>query len=259
MNTVSDINELINLLQIHNIPFNKKNIKENIIIIPGCIIKVKNFQTIRNNYDIEQFIKQVYNIIQTYNNNQRLVYIYMTGLTNDDQIKYIEFYNKFYTKVDNNIIRIATNISEIIVGDFNYIIKSTGAIWTFITNYNYFYPIFKNFKILCLFDTYKRAIAIINDEELAILHTYNMELIYNDELNEDNLCVITQNTFQERCMFTYVIKYVPLNGGNRSPCRLVEGITSICPNCNNIAYIDNTDGNYIIRKHNCININLLIN
>jgi hypothetical protein len=174
----------------------------------------------------------------------------MTGINN--QLNYIEFFNKFYTQVDINKVKLVNNISEIIVGPFNYIIKSTGALWTFITNYTYFFPIFQNFKILCPIDTYKRAIAIVNDEELAILHTYNMELIDNYDEHSDNLCVITQNTFQERCKFTYVINYVPLNGGNRSPCRLVEYVTTICPQCNNIAYVDNTDGTYIIRKHKCV-------
>ncbi len=252
MNTINDINELIYLLQIHNIPYNKKNIKDNIIIIPGGTIKLKSLHTIKNNYDIEQFIKQVYNIKNLYTND--IIYIYMTGV--DNQLNYIEFYNKFNAQVDINIqgLKLVTTIGEIIVGPFNYIIKSTGALWTFITNYNYFFPIFQNFKILCPIDTYKRAITIVNDEELSILHTYNMELIENNNnLDENNLCVITQNTFQERCMFTYVIKYVPLNGGNRSPCRIVEGVTTICPCCNNIAYIDYINNTIILRKHKCIN------
>ncbi len=244
----NDINDLIYLLQTNYIPYNKKNIKENIVIIPGCLIKVKNFQTIKNNYDIEQFAKQIHNINNI--NINDVIYIYMTGLTYENQTDYASFYIKFYTKVDNNKVRIVNNIGDIIVGQFNYIIKSTGAIWTFVTNYNYFFPIFQNFKILCHIDTYKRAIAIMNDEELALLHTYNMELIDNYE-NYNSVCVITQNTFQERSVFTYVIKYVPLNGGNRSPCRLVEDVTIICPYCNNIAYIDNINNNINIRKHKC--------
>lgn len=250
MNEVNNINhglDLVYLLQTHNIPYNKKNIKENIIIIPGGVIKLKHFPTIRNNYDIEQFIKQVYNLKNLYNNE--IMYIFMTGINN--QLDYVNFYNKFYTHINTDSIRLVNNIGNIIVGPFKYIIKSTGALWTFITNYSYFFPLFQNFKILCPIDTYKRAIAIVNDEELAILHTYNMEPVenYNEELNDDNLCVITQNTFQERCKFTYVIKYVPLNGGNRSPCRLVEGVTTICPYCNKIAYYENDL--LTIRKHKC--------
>ncbi len=251
MTTVNDINELVYLLQTNNIPYNKKNIKENIIIIPGGIIKLKHFPTIRNNYDIEQFIKQIYYLQNTYHNNNYnlIIYIFITGLTNENHLDYIKFYNKFYSQVDINSVRMVNTIGEIVIGPFNYIIKSTGALWTFITNYNYFFPIFQNFKILCPVETYKRAVAIINDEELALLQTYNMEPIEN-EIDENCSCVITQNTFQERCKFTYVIKYVPLNGGNRSPCRLVEGVTIICPECNNIAYIDNINNN--IRKHKCI-------
>ena len=237
--------DILQLLQNHNIPYNKKNIKENVIIIPGGIIKVKNFQTIKNNYDIEAFIKIVNNLITTYN---QIIYIYMENINEN----YYMFLQYVYTKIDINKVIITDSINNINVGVFYYIIKSTGALWTFFTNYNYFYPIFQNFKIICPIDTYNRAIVIMNEDELLLLHSYKLELVDNNFYYDDNkLCVITQNTFQERCVFTYVIKYVPLNGGNRSPCRVVDGITCICPICNNITYI--TDG--VIRKHHpCNNI-----
>jgi hypothetical protein len=85
----------------------------------------------------------------------------------------------------------------------------------------------------------------MTDEELELLHKYNIQLINNLEILPNHLCYITQNTFDDRELFTFVVKYVPLNGGNRSPYRVIEGLTTICPNCQHIVYVDNM----IIRKH----------
>jgi hypothetical protein len=93
----------------------------------------------------------------------------------------------------------------------------------------------------------------MNNTELETLHKYNINIIDNSSSRniESNLNMntsisyITQDTFKERELFTFRIDYVPLNGGNRSPCRVVEGVTTICPNCNNIVYYNNET----IRKH----------
>ena len=50
---------IIQKLILYHIPFNKKFKKDNIILIPNGVIKVKNMQTIKNNADIELTIKQI--------------------------------------------------------------------------------------------------------------------------------------------------------------------------------------------------------
>jgi hypothetical protein len=90
----------------------------------------------------------------------------------------------------------------------------------------------------------------MNDIELELLHKFNINIIEGNIESNINICYITQDTFRERELFTFKINYVPLNGGNRAPYRIVEGITTQCNNCNNIVYYDK-DGT--IRKHsNCI-------
>ena len=227
--------DIIQLLKNYNIPYNKKNIKDNVIIIPDGIIKIKNFQTIKNNDDIDQLITQINKLISTYSNT---IYIY---IYNEDE-RYNMFINYINTKIDLSKVIITTSVNNINIGEFYYIIKSPGAIWTFISNYNYYFPIFSNFKILCYMDVYKRAICIMNDYELQLLNSYNFEIINDIEILEKNLCVITQNTFQERSLFTYIIKYEPLPGVKRTPCRIINGLTDLCSICNNIIYID---------KHKC--------
>ena len=51
--------DIINLLNQHNIPYNLRDKKDNIIIIPNGVIKIKNYPTIRNNQDIIDYSKQL--------------------------------------------------------------------------------------------------------------------------------------------------------------------------------------------------------
>jgi hypothetical protein len=242
---------LCQTLLTHNIPFNLKHKKDNIIIIPNGVIKVKNFQTIRNITDIMDYIKQLNALSSQYN---MPVFGFNINIINN---KYIHFQD-YCNIVNHNTSRIiiCSSLEEIIVGDFCYAIRSTGAIWTLVTLFDNYFPIIQNKMIIITSDTYKRAIVIMNDIELEFFHKYNINIIDNSSscgiISANNICYITQDTFREREMLTFKIDYVPLNGGNRSPYRIVDGITTICPNCNNIVYYNNSTDCNIIRKHNCI-------
>jgi hypothetical protein len=238
----------------HNIPFNLKHKKDNIIIIPNGVIKVKNFQTIRNKTDIMDYIKQLDTLSSQYN---MPIFGFNINIINNRFMSFQDYNNNNPIRDNNNII-ICSSLEEIIVGDFCYAIRNTGAIWTIVTLFDIFYPIIQNKMIIITTETYKRSIVIMNDIELEFFHKYNINIIdnsWNENINNSlssniSICYITQDTFRERELFTFKIDYVPLNGGNRSPYRIIEGITSICPQCNNIVYY-NTDGT--LRKHiNCI-------
>jgi hypothetical protein len=241
--------EIINLLNKHNIPYNLRDKKDNIIIIPNGVIKIKNYPTIRNNQDIIDYSKQLNKL--SYHYNLPLYSLFLN--INNNNTSYINIINIINTNIDTSRILLCSNINEIIVGEYCYAIRTTGAIWTITTLFNTYYPIIKDKLIITTVDTYKRAIVIMTDEEVGILHKYNINIIEGQIMSNINIIYITQDTFKERELFTFRIDYVPLNGGNRSPCRVVEGITIICPNCNNIVYY-NPDGT--IRKHGaCINKN----
>jgi hypothetical protein len=248
---------LCQTLLTHNIPFNLKHKKDNIIIIPNGVIKVKNFQTIRNKTDIMDYIKQLNTLSSQYN-----MPVFGFNINTHIINKYINFqdyYNIINHNINHNII-ICSSLEEIIVGDFCYAIRNTGAIWTLVTLFDNYYPIIQNKMIIITTETYKRAIVIMNDIELEFFHKYNINIIDENINNSSSwdinisIIYITQDTFRERELFTFKIDYVPLNGGNRSPCRIVEGITTICPQCNNIVYINKTVGHDIIRKHPCFNL-----
>ena len=225
----------------NNIPFNLKQKKDNIIIIPNGVIKLKNYQTIRNNTDIMDFAKQLTNLSTFYN---MPIYAFNYNITDT----FPEFCNIINSMIDIYRILVCHSLEQIIVGDYCYAIRTTGAIWTLTTLFDTFYPIIKDKLIITTVDTYKRAIVIMNDIELETFHKYNLNIIEGVIVSNLNICYITQDTFRERELFTFKIDYVPLNGGNRSPYRIVEGITTICPICNNIVYYNNET----IRKHgNC--------
>lgn len=228
-----------------NIPFNLKQKKDNIIIIPNGVIKLKNYQTIRNKTDIIDFAKQLTVLSEYY---KLPVYAFNYNIT-DNFPEYCEFLNSLINPM--NII-ICYSLEQIIVGEYCYAIRATGAIWTITTLFENYYPIIQDKLIIINSETYKRAIGIMTDDELSVFHKYNIHIIDNslcsNILSDINTSIIyiTQDTFRERELFTFKIDYVPLNGGNRSPCRIVDGVTLLCPNCNNIVYYDK-DG--AIRKH----------
>jgi hypothetical protein len=235
--------ELILLLNQYNIPYNLRDKKENIIIIPNGVIKIKNFLTIRNNQDINDYIKQLNKISVYYN---LPIYSYFININETNQLSFNNICSIINANIDTSRILLLNDINKIIIGEYCYAIRTTGAIWTITTNYEYFMSILQNKLIIINIDTYKRAIVIMTDEELETLHKYNLNIIEGPIISSLNICYITQDTFRERELFTFRIDYVPLNGGNRSPCRVVEGITTQCHKCNYIVYY-NPDGT--LRKH----------
>jgi hypothetical protein len=236
---------IIQLLEQNNIPFNKKNIKDNLILIPGGVIKTKNINFLAKGFnagEIKTFIKQIENIIQQYN---MTVYILVEGIENINMVVFERFYQYFYQNINPQAAIIVDSVEKINVGEHHYVMRTSGAVWTFITMFDTYYPLFCNKLIYITYETWKRSIVIMTDDEIEFLKKYNIILV--EEIVDDiNTCVITQNTFKERGLFTFTIKYTPLNGGNRMPCHVIDGLTMICPNCTKIVYIDKETG---IRKH----------
>lgn len=238
---------IVFLLNQYSIPYNLRDKKENIIIIPNGVIKIKNFLTIRNNQDIIDYIKQLNKLSFNY---KLPIYSFFININEN----YSGLCEIIKAHIDTSCILLCNNINQIIVGEYCYAVRSTGAIWTLTTLFDYYFPIINDKLILTTIETYKRAIVIMTDEELALFHKYNINIVEgliesNTNINT-SISYITQDTFRERELFTFKIDYVPLNGGNRSPCRIVEGITTMCPYCNKIIYFDK-DGS--LRKHNgCI-------
>ncbi len=238
---------VLDILKTNNIPCNKKYIKDNVIFIPGSIIKIKNGLFLsKSNYQVETnyFISHIYKLLNEHN---LPIYVLLNNHELINQELYQNFIDYFYQNINSSTVKLINSMEEISLPEYFYVIRTSGAIWTLTTMFNHYYPIFKDRVIYTTFDTYKRSIVIMTDEEILLLNNYNIVQVEAiDESYSNKFCVITQDTFKERGLFNYHIKYVPLNGGNRSPCRVIDNLTTICPMCNYIVYYDN-DNN--IRKH----------
>jgi hypothetical protein len=243
---------ILEALDTNYIPYNKKYIKDNIIFIPGYIIKTKNALFLsKSNYQIEanQFISHIYKLLNEHN---LPIYVLLSNSELINPELYQIFMEYFFQHINSSSVSFIKSINEISLPDYFYVIRTSGAIWTLVTMFNYYYPIFNNKTIYVTFETYNRAIVIMTDEEISLLNNYNIiKINVIDEGLSNKFCVITQDTFKERGLFNYTIKYTPLNGGNRSPCRVIENLTTICPDCNYIVYYDI---NNVIRKHKPCNI-----
>ena len=87
---------IIQLLQQNNIPFNKKHIKDNIILVPGSLIKIKNIQFLSkgfNSGDINSFIKQIEKLIGDFNMS---IYVLLEGIEMCNPVIFEKFYQYFY-------------------------------------------------------------------------------------------------------------------------------------------------------------------
>ena len=236
---------IIQLLQQNNIPFNKKHIKDNIIMVPGSLIKIKNIQFLSkgfNSGDINSFIKQIDKLIVDFNMS---IYVLLEGIEMCNPVIFEKFYQYFYQHINPATVILVDTVDKINVGEHHYVMRTSGAVWTFVTLFDTFYPLFLNKLIYITYETWKRSIVIMTDEEIELINKFNIMLV-EEIIDNNNMCVITQNTFKERGLFNYTIKYTPLNGGNRNPCRIIEGLTCICPQCNKIVYMDKDTS---IRKH----------
>ena len=234
--------QLIQYLTTNMVPFNTSLKNDNIIIIPNSseytiIIKVKNYMTLRNEADVIHFIHQ----IQILNNTYMYIFILLENIVPET---FEAFSHMFYSKIDINKVTLCSSFDQIVVGEWSYAIRSTGQVFTLVSMFNSYYPLFNKHIIHITLSCYNHAIICMTDEEVAILNQYNLNFV-DEIISMNNVCYITKNTFKEKELFTFPMNSVPLVGGTRKPHRVIEGITTICPNCDNIVFVDNM----MIRKH----------
>ena len=236
--------QLTEYLKAHMIPFNTSHQKDNIIIIPKCVIKVKNYLTLRTEADVKHFIHQMYILYNTMGSLDQKLYILLENIVPET---YDVFVQMFYSKIDANVTLCST-YDQIILGEWSYAVRSTGQIFTMVSMFDTFYPIFSKHIIHITLSCYNHAIVVMTDEEIAMLNQYNFNFV-DEIISHPNVCYITKNTYKEKEKFTFPMDSVPLVGGTRKPCRVIDGVTMICPSCSNIVFVDSTPEGYMVRKH----------
>ena len=235
--------QLIEYLTNHMVPFNTSLKADNIIIIPmnsegTGIIKVKNYMTLRNEADVHHFIHQIKTL------NYYHIYILLENIVPET---FEAFTYMFYSKIDINRVTLCSTYEQIIINEWSYAIRSTGQLFTLVSMFSTYYPIIKNIIHITI-STYNHSIICMTDEEVAMLNKYNLNFV-EEIISMPNVCYITKNTFKEKELFTFPMNSVPLIGGTRKPCRVIDGITMFCPSCGNIVFVDSTPEGYVVRKH----------
>ncbi len=220
------------------IPYNKQLNKKmvSIYMTPNAVILYHSFVAISRASGILKLCDRINSI------SHDIVYICLEKITSETD--YTAFINMMSKYVDITRVVIITDVNEIIhipnIMNYSFGISHCGALWTLVMVD--MHEIIQGRAIYVSSVVYNRAIAIMNDNELEILHTYN--IIISDE-EQYNLVYIIQDTHNNKEPFTFVIKFTPLDGGQRNAIRIIDNMTIQCESCNRIVYID--------KKHDCIN------
>jgi hypothetical protein len=226
-------------LKTYSIPYDKQLNKKmaSMYVTPNAVIMNHSFSAVSRG---SGFYRMVDRINSIYSNAINIVYLFLDKITTEDE--YQRFIGHLSDKVDINKVIIITDINDILnipgIMDFSFGIHHCGAIWTLVMSD--MHDTIMGRSIIVPSSVYNRAIAIMQDCEIDRLHTYN--IIVSDDYYP-NLVYIIQDTHNNKEPFTTVIRFTPLDGGQRNAIRIIEGMTIQCEHCHKIIYID--------RKHQC--------
>ncbi len=218
-------------LKSYSIPFNKSLNKKmaSVYMTPNAVILYHSFSSVYRGSALFKLCERINNVSHEY------VYLYLEKITSERD--YTEFINNMSQRVDINRVVIITDVNEIInipnIMNYSFGISHCGAIWT-LTMVD-MHEMIQGRSIIISSMVYNRAIAIMDDNELERLHTYNIVI---SDAEYYNLVYIIQDTHNNTEPFTYVIKFTPLDGGQRNAIRIIENMTVLCEKCNRIVYID---------------------
>jgi hypothetical protein len=224
------------ILKTYSIPYDKQLNKKmaSIYVTPNAVIMSHSFPTVSRGSGFYRMVDKINSI----DNN---IYLCLDKITTEDD--YERFITELSTKIDIQKINIITDMNDILnipqIMDISFGIHHCGALWSLVMVD--MHEMIMGRSIIIPSAVYNRAIAIMEDCEIERLHTYN--IIISDDYYP-NLVYIIQDTHNNKEPFTTVIRFTPLDGGQRSAIRVIEGMTNQCQHCNKIVYMD--------KKHQCI-------
>jgi len=242
-------------LKTYSIPYDKQLNKKmaSMYVTPNAIIISHSFSAVSrgsgfyrmidkiNSIDKQMWLRQVKSADCTFELRTPHIYLYLDKITTEDE--YHHFITHLADKLDTSKINIITDINDILnIPDITYYsfgIHHCGALWS-LAMVDMHEMIMGRYVIVPSM-VYNRAIAIMEDGEIDRLHTYN--IIVSDDYYP-NLVYIIQDTHNNKEPFTKVIRFTPLDGGQRSAIRIIAGMTIQCEHCHKIVYMD--------KQHQCI-------
>lgn len=237
------MSSIIEFLKTYSIPYDKQLNKKmaSMYVTPNAVIMSHSFPAVSRGSGFYRMVDKINSIYSSAINN--IVYLFLDKITTEDE--YHRFISYLADKVDTSKINIITDINDIInipqIMDYSFGIHHCGALWSLAMVD--MHEMIMGRSIIVPSSVYNRAVAIMEDCEIDRLHTYN--IIVSDDYYP-NLVYIIQDTHNNKEPFTSVIRFTPLDGGQRSAIRIIEGMTVQCSHCNKIVYMD--------KKHQCIDV-----
>ena len=220
------------ILKTYSIPYDKQLNKKmaSLYVTPNAIILSHSFSAVSRGSGF-------YRMIEKINSIEPPVYLFLDKITSEND--YNRFITELSTKVDMSRVNIIDDIINIPnITYYSFGIHHCGALWSLVMVDMHY--MIQGRPIVIPSAVYNRAIAIMNDSEMERLYTYN--IVVSDD-SYPNLVYIIQDTHNNKEQFTTVIRFTPLDGGQRSAIRIVENMTVQCSECGRIVYID--------KKHQC--------
>lgn len=199
---------------------------------PNAVIIVRN--TLSLLHEKAEFI--LMNAVMSF---KKKVYIYLHDAEGkDDDLHYInEHFGDTYEKEEYNDY-------EFIVGDFKnlvhrlhnfrYIVKDERALFSLYTER---IPI----KMISIErQYYDKAIIVMTDDMIKEMHKYyDINILDKIDFDVESDCYLSiKKNIRDTTNYTIKIKPIGLMGGNRTPCRIINGITEVCGKCMNIVYVN---------------------
>ena len=215
------------------------------MLIPGGTILFKSSETFKHLKSIKLLDKRLEILLVS----TPKLYVYITGkldqeldLEDLEDLEY--YYDMFGMDSDNGQLKFVTDVKQIPVAPYSFLINSGGPLYTLAKGI-----VVSALEKAPLYITerdYYRAISLMTDDELSNLHRYTFELVTSaDDIKCDIVCIVTRQYLGPK-VFTWYIKYIPLSVENRIPCRIIEGYTDRCLKCARIMYVN------FLTDHHCI-------
>lgn len=235
------MSSITEFLKTYSIPYDKQLNKKmaSMYVTPNAVIMSHSFPAVSRGSGFYRMVDKINSIYSSAINTH--IYLYLDKITTEDE--YHRFISHLVDKIDTSKINIITDINDIInipqIMDYSFGIHHCGALWSLVMVD--MHEMIMGRTIIVPSAVYNRAVAIMEDCEIDRLHTYN--IIVSDDYYP-NLVYIIQDTHNNKEPFTSVIRFTPLDGGQRSAIRIIEGMTVQCEHCHKIVYLD--------KNHQCI-------
>lgn len=197
----------IKWLKSRDIPYYQKQArsagKRYYIYIPGALIRIKGKSTFLHGSTLDRFIRQIEEM-----NYSGDIYVLVHNATDSD----LHRCKSEYELQSSRAVHFINRHEDIKPKKVPYYISRCGALYTLIVEHDKYYPYFQQGLILVEESVYRKVTALLTDEELDKLRSYNIKVVSCP--GEETLCHLRpRKTSKSPFDFTFTMQYSPYPQG----------------------------------------------